>query len=52
MSGINRRMGRLQMEEELKTQIVACMLRFVIPADRNTSVRKRKSQSANKPEIF
>lgn len=40
------------MEEEEKSQIMACMLRFVTPADGNPSVRKRKSRSANKLVIF
>lgn len=40
------------MEEEQKSQIMVCMLRFVPPADKNASVKKRKSQSANKLMIF
>lgn len=40
------------MEEEQKSQIMVCMLRFVLPADKNASVKKRKSQSANKLDIL
>lgn len=40
------------MEEEQKSQIMACMLGFVTSADRNAPGRKRKSQSANRLAIF
>ena len=48
----NRRMGRIQMEEEQKSQIMAHMLRFVTPPGRNAPGRKRKSWSANKLGMF
>lgn len=40
------------MEEEQKSHIMACMLRCVAPANRNASVKKGKSWSANKLAIF
>lgn len=52
MSGIKGRKGIFYIEEEQKSKIMVCMLRFVTPTDKNASVTKRKKQSANKLVIF